>query len=86
MFTLINNGGKISSFKKLLERDGSAPIHNRNLQILVTEMFKVYNIKDLPTFTEIFNKQNPNYQYVTLRTFQIHLLEVYIMELKAYRF
>ena len=49
-------------------------------------MFKVYNIKDLPTFTEIFNKQNPNYQYVTLRTFQIHLLEVYIMELKAYRF
>ena len=27
---------KISSFKKLLERDGSIPIHNRNFQILAT--------------------------------------------------
>ena len=54
--------GKISSFKELLERDGSVPIHNRNLQILATEMFKVYNNIAPPIFTEIFNKGNPNYQ------------------------
>ena len=53
---------KISSFKELLEKDGSVPIHNRNLQILATEMFKVYNNIAPPIFTEIFKKRNPNYQ------------------------
>ena len=53
---------KISSFKELLERDWSVPIHNRNLQILATEMFKVYNDVAPPIFTEIFNKRNPTYQ------------------------
>ena len=49
---------KISSFKKLLERDGSIPIHNRNFQILATQMYDIAP----PIFTEIFNKRNPNYQ------------------------
>ena len=53
---------KISSFKELLERDGSVQRRNRNLQILATEMFKVYNNIAPPIFTEIFNKRNPNYQ------------------------
>ena len=53
---------KISSFKELLERDGAVPIHNRNLQILATEIFKVYNNIAPPIFTEIFNKRNPNDQ------------------------
>ena len=35
----------ISSFKVLLERDGSVPIHNSNLQIFATEMFKVFTTK-----------------------------------------
>ena len=34
---------QISSAKELLERDGSVPIHNKNIHILATEMFKVYN-------------------------------------------
>lgn len=34
----------ILSFKELLERDRSFPIHNRNLHILATEMFKVVTI------------------------------------------
>ena len=34
---------KIPSFKELLERAGSAPMHNRNLCILATENFKVCN-------------------------------------------
>ena len=51
---------KISSFKELLEGDGFVPTHNRNLQILATEIFKVYNNIAPPMFKEIFNKRNPN--------------------------
>ena len=32
---------KTFSFENLLEKDGSVSIHNRNLQVLATEMFKV---------------------------------------------
>ena len=32
---------KQSSFKELLERDGSVSIHQRNLQFLATQMYKV---------------------------------------------
>ena len=53
---------KISSFKELLERGGSVPIHSRNLQILAIQMFKVYSNIYTSIFTEIFNKRNPNYQ------------------------
>ena len=42
-----------------MKRDGSVLIHNRNLQILATEMFKVYNNIVPKRFTEIFNKRNP---------------------------
>ena len=70
---------KISSFKELLERDGSVSIHNRKLQIPATEMFKVCNNI---LINEIFNKRNSNYQ-TTFRTFQLNLLEVYKIELKA---
>ena len=47
---------KISSFKELLERDWSVPLHNRNLQMLVTEMFEVYDNIGSLIFTEMFNK------------------------------
>ena len=47
---------KISSFKELLERDRSVPLHNRNLQMLVTEMFEVYDNIGSLIFTEKFNK------------------------------
>ena len=32
---------KTSSFENLLEKDGSISIHNRNLQVLVIEIFKI---------------------------------------------
>ena len=35
-------GDKSSSLEKLLEQDKSVTIHTRNLQMLATEMFKVY--------------------------------------------
>ena len=34
---------KQSSFEMLLEKDGSVSVHNRNLQILATEMYKIKN-------------------------------------------
>ena len=37
--------GKISSFKELLERDWSVPLHNRNLQILTTGCLKFTTIQ-----------------------------------------
>ena len=54
-----------------MERDGSVPIHNRNLQILASEMFKVYNNIAPPIFTEIYNKRNPNYQLCYTSHFSI---------------
>ena len=61
---------KISSFKELLQRDGSVPIHNRNLQILATGCLKFITIAP-PIFTEIFNKRNPNYQLCHTSHFSI---------------
>ena len=48
-------GDKSSSFEKLLEQDKSVTIHTRNLQILATEMFKVYRNISSPIFSEIFH-------------------------------
>ena len=75
----------ISSFKELLERDGSVPIHNRNLQVLPIEMFKLCNQLH-PYLQRFLINEIKTTSYATLCTFQFHLLEVYIMELKAYRF
>ena len=34
---------KNATFNELLQRDGSVTIHERNIQALATEMFKVFN-------------------------------------------
>ena len=54
-------GDQSSSFEKLLEQDKSVTIHTRNLQILATEMFKVYRNKSPPIFSEIFHRRDINY-------------------------
>ena len=46
-------------------------MHNRNLQILATEMFKVDNNIASPIFTEIFNDRNLNYQLRHILHFSI---------------
>ena len=70
-----------------MERDGSVPIHNRNLQILASEMFKVYNNIAPPIFTEIYNKRNPNYQLCYTSHFSIPpVRNVYNGTEKAYCF
>ena len=50
---------EISSFEELLRKDGSVTIHNRNLQFLVTELYKVTKGIGPLLLAEIFPK-NPN--------------------------
>ena len=45
---------KQSSFNELLEKDGSVSIHERNLQVLATEMYKISNGLLTPLMKAIF--------------------------------
>ena len=49
---------KQSLFETLLEKDGSVSIHNRNLQILATRMYKIKNDLSPLIVTELFQKRN----------------------------
>ena len=52
---------KKATFKELLDKDKAVSIHTRNLQILVTEMFKV-KIGESPSIMhEIFQVDDSNY-------------------------
>ena len=57
----IVHSDKTSSFQKLLEKDGSATIHTRNLQFLATEMFKVYKNLSPPIIADLFHVRQNNY-------------------------
>ena len=51
---------KQSSFNELLEKDGSVSIHERNLQVLATEMCKISNGLSTPLMKDIFSiNRNP---------------------------
>ena len=53
---------KRSSFNALLEKDGSVSIHERNVKILATKMFKVSKNLAPPQMHEIFTLKNqPHY-------------------------
>ena len=45
-----------SSFEELLRRDGTVTVHHRNLQFLVTEMFKVFNGIAPPFMQDVFKR------------------------------
>ena len=49
---------KKSTFEKLLEKDGSVSIHNRNLQILASESYKIKNDLFSLIVTELFEQRN----------------------------
>ena len=51
---------KTSSFEELLEQERSVLIHTGNLQILATEMFKMYRSMLPPIFTESFRRRDYN--------------------------
>ena len=50
-------GDRSPSFEKLLEQDKSVTKHTRNLQILATKMFKVYQNIPPSIFREIFHRR-----------------------------
>ena len=56
---------KQSSFETLLEKDDSVSVHNQNLQILATEMYKIKNDLSPLIFTELFEQRNE--QHYVLR-------------------
>ena len=57
----ITYSDKQSSFEALLEKDGSVSIHNRNIQILATEMFKIKNDLSPEIMTELFEQRNEHH-------------------------
>ena len=50
-----------SSFTELLEKDNSTTIHNRNIQLPATELFKVKNELSSPLMIEIFVENAQHY-------------------------
>ena len=51
-----------ASFEKLLEKDGSVNIHQRDLRCLATEMFKIKKKLSPPFIWDLVNKSNvPHY-------------------------
>ena len=60
-----------SGFAALLEKDRSVTIHEKNLQLLMTEMFKTINNQS-PTFmNEIFPQRNAAYNLRNSNTFTV---------------
>ena len=55
---MIINNDYISTFENLLNQDGSVSIHNKNLQTLAIEMFKVANGMSPNIVSEIFQQKN----------------------------
>ena len=45
-------------FEKLLEKDNSVSVYNRNLQILATEMYEIQNDLSPLIVTELFEQRN----------------------------
>ena len=59
-----------SSFEELLNKDNSLSIHHRNLQKLVTEMYKVKNNLSSTIMSNIFTENNNVYDLRNTREFK----------------
>ena len=57
----IIHNDKRSSFNALSEKDGSVSIHERNIKILATKMFKVSKNLALPQMHEIFKLKDQSH-------------------------
>ena len=56
-------GDEKSTFKELLEKDNSVTVHVKNLQVLVTEMYKVQNNCSPEIMNKVFPTNEPIYEY-----------------------
>ena len=59
-----------SFFKELLETDKSVPIH-KNLQVLATEMFKLYRNITPPIVRQLFQSRNIDYNLRKFPQFEL---------------
>ena len=50
-----------SSFKQLLEKDHSVTVHHKNVEVLVTEIFKVKNNLACDIMKDVFELKEPSY-------------------------
>ena len=64
-------GKKTSCFEELLQQDKYISIHHRNLQMLATEMFKVYRNISPPIFSELFRRRDISYNLRSLSSFAV---------------
>ena len=70
-----------SSFTELLDKDNSATIHNRSIQLLATELFKVKNGLSPPSIEEIFVKNTQHYDLRKTLNLREIMLKRYTAEL-----
>ena len=55
----------VSTYAQLLEKDKSVSIHQRNLQMLATEMFKVFKKMPPKILNDIFIQKTANYDFLS---------------------
>ena len=67
----ITYNDKKSPFKELLETDKSVSIHIKNLQVLATEMFKVYRNIFSHIVTQLFQSRNNDYNLRQFSQFEL---------------
>ncbi len=60
-----------SSFATLLEKDRSVTVHEKNMQLLMTEMFKTINNLNPPFMNEIFLQRSSAYNLRNINTFMV---------------
>ena len=51
-------GDNQSSFEEMQEKDSSVSLHERNIQILATEMYKVRKAMSPPQINELFTRRD----------------------------
>ena len=62
---------KLSSYEEVLEKDGSACIHHKNIQSLAIEMFQIKRGQSPETVSDIFTQTTQNYKFNQNRDFRI---------------
>ena len=62
---------KLSSYEKLLEKDGSVSVHHRNIQGLATEVIQIKHDQSREIVTNIFTQTTEQYNCKQDRDFRI---------------
>ena len=72
---LIHND-KLSSYKELLEKDGSVSIHHKNIQSLAIEMFQIKHGQSPESVSDIFTQTTQHYNIRQNRDFRIRSVKL----------